>query len=74
MRGNIKSRGAHLHYRDGIVVEDCRHVFRRKFVGRVADEEARLAHSTVTDDDAPEDSEPLVRLRENLVPQQERKK
>lgn len=42
-----------LHYRDGIVIEDGRDIFRGEFVGRVADEQARLTDSTVTDDDTP---------------------
>src|SRR4051794_30413095 len=39
------------HYRDGIVIEDCRNVFGREFVCRVADEKTSLAHGTITDDD-----------------------
>jgi hypothetical protein len=42
-----------VHYRDGIIVEDCRDVFRGELVGSVADEQARLTDGTVTDDDTP---------------------
>ena len=38
------------HDGNGIVVEDGRDVFRGKLVGGVTDKEARLADSTVTDD------------------------
>ena len=43
----------HLHDSDGIVVKNGRNIFRRELVGGVADEEARLANSTIADDDAP---------------------
>jgi hypothetical protein len=46
-------QGDNSHHRHRIIIKDRRHVFRREFVGGVADEEARLAHSTVTDDHAP---------------------
>jgi len=48
----VRFAGRYLHYRDGIVIEDGRDVFGREFVGRVADEQAGLADSTVTDNDA----------------------
>lgn len=51
--GDGVAAGKDLHYRDGIIVEDSRNVFGRELVGCVADEKARLADSTVTDDDAP---------------------
>ena len=38
----------HVHYGHGIVVENCRHIFRRELVGGIADEETRLADGTVT--------------------------
>jgi hypothetical protein len=44
----------HSHYGDGIVVENGRHIFRREFVGGVADEKTCLADGTVADDNAPE--------------------
>lgn len=40
------------HDRDGIVVEDGRHVLRGKFVGRVGDEQAGLTDGTVAHHDA----------------------
>jgi hypothetical protein len=42
------SRWRYVHYRHGIVVEDCRYIFRRKFVGGIADKETRLSNGTVT--------------------------
>ena len=42
---------AHSHDGNGIIVEDGRDVFRGELVGGVADEQARLADGTVTDDD-----------------------
>lgn len=39
-----------LHHRHRIVIEDCRDIFRGEFVGGVRDEQARLANSTVTND------------------------
>jgi hypothetical protein len=44
------------HYGDGIVVKDGGNVFRREFVRCVADQEARLAYSTVADDDTPREA------------------
>lgn len=38
----------YVHYGHGIVVENCRHIFRRELVGGIADEETRLADGTVT--------------------------
>lgn len=49
----MEARGSHSHNRDSIVVEDGRDVFRGELVRRVADEKTRLAHSTVTNDNAP---------------------
>lgn len=43
--------GRDIHYGDGIVVEDGRDVFRGELVGCIADEQARLADGTVTDND-----------------------
>ena len=48
-----EGRGPDIHNRDGIVVEDCRHVFRGELVCRVADEKTCLANRTVADDHAP---------------------
>ena len=48
---NFKNRN--LHDSDSIVVEDCRNIFRREFVCRVADQQARLTDGTVTDNNAP---------------------
>lgn len=45
------SRVSNLHYRDCIIVEDCRNVFRGELVCRVADEKARLTNSTVANHD-----------------------
>lgn len=42
-----------LHDSDGIVVKDCGDVFRREFVGRVADQETGLSYSTVAHYDTP---------------------
>jgi len=41
----------HVHDGDGVVIEDCRHIFRGEFVGCIADEEACLPDSTVANDD-----------------------
>jgi hypothetical protein len=41
-----------LHDRDGIVVEDSRHVLGGELVGRVGNEQAGLSNSSVTDDHA----------------------
>jgi hypothetical protein len=38
----------YVHYRHGIIVEDCRHIFRRELVGGIADKETRLSNGTVT--------------------------
>lgn len=42
----------HSHDGDGVVVEDCRDIFRGEFVGSVANEETGLANGTVADDNA----------------------
>jgi hypothetical protein len=42
-----------LHYGDGVVVKYCWHIFRRKLVCCVADQEAGLPNSTVAHDDTP---------------------
>jgi phage terminase large subunit-like protein len=47
------SRAGCSHNSDGVVVEDCGHVFRRELVRGVTDEETCLADRTVADDDAP---------------------
>jgi len=47
------SCGMYVHYRDGIVVEDGRNIFRRELVCGIADEQARLTDGTVADDDTP---------------------
>ena len=39
----------YLHDSDCVVVEYSRHVFGWELVSRVADQETRLAHSTITD-------------------------
>lgn len=41
-----------LHDSDGVVVKYCRNIFGWELVGRIADEQACLADSTVTDDNA----------------------
>ena len=46
-----KEKG-YVHYGHGIVVENCRHIFRRELVGGIADEETRLADGTVTHNNA----------------------
>lgn len=51
-RGNGCQDGCDSHNSDCIVVENCRHIFRGELVRRVADQETRLANSTVTDDHA----------------------
>lgn len=45
-----------LHDGNGIIVEDCGYVFRGEFVGGVGYQQARLANSTVANDDAPTES------------------
>ena len=42
----------HSHHGDGIIIKHRRHILRGKLVGGVTDEQAGLAHSTVTDDHA----------------------
>lgn len=44
----------HLHDRHRIVVEDRRDILGRELVGCVTDQQASLAHSTVTDYNASE--------------------
>ena len=46
-------RGANSHHRHRIVVKDRGHVFGGELVGGVADEQARLAHSTIAHDHTP---------------------
>lgn len=46
-------RVLNVHYGNGIVIEDSRDVFGGELVCCVADEKTCLAHSTVSDDDAP---------------------
>ena len=41
------------HDGDGVVVEDCRYVFRRKLVRSIADEQTCLADGAVANNDAP---------------------
>lgn len=41
------------HHSNGVVIEYCRYIFGREFVGRIADQKAGLAYRTVSDDDAP---------------------
>lgn len=43
-----------IHDGNGIVIEDGRYIFGRELVRCVADEQARLADGTVTDNDTPE--------------------
>jgi glycerol-3-phosphate cytidylyltransferase-like family protein len=38
----------YIHYGHGIVVENCRHIFRRELVSGIADEETRLSDGTIT--------------------------
>ena len=52
MKGCCYERG-NSHDSDSIVVKNRRDILRRKFVGRVADQQAGLADSTVADDNAP---------------------
>ena len=47
--------GACIHYCDGIVVENGRHVFGRELVCRVRDKKTCFADRTVTDNDTPND-------------------
>ena len=51
--GDVSKLGdeLHLHDSDSIVVKDCGHVFGRKLIRGVADQEAGLANSTVSDHD-----------------------
>ena len=42
-----------IHHRNGIVVEDCRHIFRREFVRRVRDQETGLANGTIAHHNTP---------------------
>lgn len=44
------SRG--LHDCDGVVIEDCGHIFGGELVGGVTDEKTCLSDRTVTDDNA----------------------
>lgn len=44
--------GDGLHDCDGVVVEDCRHIFGRKLVGGITDEQTCLSHRTVADNNA----------------------
>lgn len=44
------SRG--LHDCDGVVIEDCGHIFGGELVGGVTDEETCLSDRTVSDDNA----------------------
>jgi hypothetical protein len=44
--------GIDSHDSNRVVVKDCRHVFRRKFVGGVANEEAGLANRAIANYDA----------------------
>jgi hypothetical protein len=54
-----------LHDGDGIVVEDGRHILRGELVGGVGDEQAGLADSSISDDDAPwQDVSMLILLME----------
>lgn len=45
-----------VHDGDGIVVENCRHIFRGELIRCIADEETCLSNGTVTDDYAPADN------------------
>lgn len=51
-RVSCHGRSENVHDCDGIVVEDCRDVFRRELVRGIANEQAGLAYSTVSDDNA----------------------
>jgi hypothetical protein len=42
-----------LHDCHGIVVEDCRHIFRGEFVGSVGNQQTGLSYCTVAYDNAP---------------------
>lgn len=44
-----------LHDSNGIVVKDSGYVFRREFVGRVADQKTGLSYSTVAHYDTPDE-------------------
>ena len=43
-----------IHHRNGIVVKDCRHIFRREFVRRVGDQETGLSNSTIPHNHTPD--------------------
>lgn len=47
--------GASSHDGNSIVVEDGGNVFAREFVGGIADEQTRLAHGSVADNNTPTD-------------------
>ena len=51
--GGSATPGFGIHNRDGVVVENCGHIFRGELVRRVADEKTCLADGTVTDDHTP---------------------
>lgn len=46
-------RDEYSHYRHCIIIKDCRDIFRGEFVGGVRDEQARLSHCTVTNNNTP---------------------
>jgi hypothetical protein len=56
MRAKKVSNGRDSHDGDSIVVKDGWDIFGRELVGCVGDEQARFAHGTVTDDNAPVES------------------
>jgi hypothetical protein len=45
--------GGDSHNGDGIIVEDCRDIFRGEFVGGIADQKASLANGTVSENNTP---------------------
>jgi len=51
---DMNSSGSNLHDSDSIVVKDSGDILGGELVGGVRDQQARLADSTVTNDDTPE--------------------
>lgn len=49
---NQENCRAHLHHRDGVVIEHCRDIFGWELVCCVTDEQTSLADGTITDNNA----------------------
>jgi hypothetical protein len=43
----------YLHYSDGIIIEDCWDIFRRKLIGSVTDEKTGFPNGTIANDHTP---------------------